>query len=156
MRGLCFIRGVYIWLGIYTCRYITMQLFVMPRICVYIIYVLIHRYVYKNIIYVLIYRYICLQIYQYIYIYIHILYSLQRFLWILSSSPGGDFPISKKMQDAVPLMQALLAEKERWKFSQERWFGRLEFFLLISKKTPTYPWSIPQPSLNPQMKGNPS
>ena len=26
----------------------------------------------------------------------------------------------------------------------------------LSKKTPTYPWSIPQESLNPQMKGIPS
>ena len=73
MRGLCFIRGVYIWLGIYTCRYITMQLFVMPRICVYI-YVLIHRYVYKNIIYVLIYRYIYVCKYINIYIYTYIFY----------------------------------------------------------------------------------
>ena len=28
--------------------------------------------------------------------------------------------------------------------------------MIISKKTPTYPWSIPQESLNPQMKGIPS
>ena len=45
---------------------------------------------------------------------------------------------------------------QTWRKRNLMIFGQPIIYIHISKRTPTYPWSIPQASPNPQMKGIPS